>query len=589
MNPKDYEGPCKICGYTGDEPHLAGYLEPGITVGRYIVGKLLSYNGEGATYLAFDGENKVLLREFLPDTLCHREKSGQTVIVNRECAAMYNSYLREFGELNRALIRFEKQYLEQNTGKRRAFRQTADLLEANGTLYAVQEYLDGIDYKSFLSTAGGKLDWMTVSALFAPVLKVMTELEEQGIYHCGVSPSTLFITDDTELILTGYSLPALRQYGTPLEREVFAGYAAPEAYSNLPLGAYTDVYSVAAVMYKSLTAHIPDGADKRLQFDMLTDPSRFASGLPKAVSGVIMRAMAPNPSERYQSIAEFAGCLFQTPATHTNTGELVVKKPVNPAHAAPTVNNRREEISGNRIERDSGGNSRGKSKTRKRRKSYAGVIAVCVMFGIALGGFMFAIFYPALHPELYRTEETTAETDLTTPAAVTTTGAVTSAAQTTPQIYIPTYIIPNFVGMKYVTVQNTPLLQALEVEILFEFSDETQEGVIFEQSVPEGTELEERAVFTLKISNGPPAVPLPDYVDMTIEMYKDLLSESKVKYDTVGEKSETVPAGFVIRASKQPGDMVDIAESEIIVVYYSEGLPDQTTTAPETEIPTVSD
>jgi serine/threonine-protein kinase len=588
MNPKEYDGPCRICGYTGDEPHLAGYLEPGSTVGRYIVGKLLSYNGEGATYLAFDGANKILLREFFPDTLCHREKSGQTVIVNRECAPMYNSYLREFSELNRVLIRFEKQYLEQNAGKRRTFRQTTDLLEANGTLYAVQEYIDGIDYKSFLSTAGGKLDWMTVSALFAPLLKMMTELEEQGVSHCGVSPSTLFITDDTELILTGYSLPALRQYGTPLEREVFAGYAAPEAYSNLPLGAYTDVYSIAAVMYKSLTAHIPDGADKRLQFDMLTDPSRFASGLPKAVSAVIMRAMAPDPNERYQSIAEFAGCLFQTPATHTNTGELVVKKPASPAKGTPAIPrpDSKNEHHGARTSA-SGGNRKSRGK---KKKSYAGVIAACVMLGIALGGFMFAIIDPVVNPERYRPDETTAETDETTATAVSTTRTTTSAAQTTPQeTFVPTYFVPNFVGLKYDAVQDVPSLRALTVVTLYEYNEEVAEGVIFEQSAPEGTELEERAEFTLKISNGPSMIALPDFADMTIEMYKDLLSESKVKYDTIAEKSETVGGGFVIRASKQPGEMVNIAEGETVTVYFSSGMPDQTTTAPETEIPTVSD
>ena len=46
---------CPFCGYIEGSPHLPAYLEPGtILQERYVVGKLLSYNGEGATYIAFD-------------------------------------------------------------------------------------------------------------------------------------------------------------------------------------------------------------------------------------------------------------------------------------------------------------------------------------------------------------------------------------------------------------------------------------------------------------------------------------------------------------------------------------------------------
>ena len=46
---------CPYCGYIEGSPSLSAYLQPKTVLDqRYIVGKLLSYNGEGATYIAFD-------------------------------------------------------------------------------------------------------------------------------------------------------------------------------------------------------------------------------------------------------------------------------------------------------------------------------------------------------------------------------------------------------------------------------------------------------------------------------------------------------------------------------------------------------
>ena len=73
MNDKTYDGPCKLCGYRDDSPCIPAYLPPKSFLNeRYIVGKLLSYNGEGATYIGFDSAAgiKVTIKEFMPDTLC---------------------------------------------------------------------------------------------------------------------------------------------------------------------------------------------------------------------------------------------------------------------------------------------------------------------------------------------------------------------------------------------------------------------------------------------------------------------------------------------------------------------------------------
>ena len=61
MGHKEYSGPCEICGYMDNTAYLPSYLAPKtVLMNRYIVGRLLSHNGEGAVYIAYDTEkNKV--------------------------------------------------------------------------------------------------------------------------------------------------------------------------------------------------------------------------------------------------------------------------------------------------------------------------------------------------------------------------------------------------------------------------------------------------------------------------------------------------------------------------------------------------
>lgn len=88
MNELDENGVCHYCNYTDNVPFLQSYLAPKTVLdNRYIVGKMLSYNGEGASYICYDtvAKEKVVIREYMPDTLCEREKGSQKIIVDSDC------------------------------------------------------------------------------------------------------------------------------------------------------------------------------------------------------------------------------------------------------------------------------------------------------------------------------------------------------------------------------------------------------------------------------------------------------------------------------------------------------------------------
>ena len=75
MNELDANGVWNYCSYTDDMPHLQSYLAPRTVLdNRYIVGKMLTYNGEGASYICSDTirKSKAVVPEYMPDTLCER-------------------------------------------------------------------------------------------------------------------------------------------------------------------------------------------------------------------------------------------------------------------------------------------------------------------------------------------------------------------------------------------------------------------------------------------------------------------------------------------------------------------------------------
>lgn len=79
-----------------------------------------------------------------------------------------------------------------------------------------------------------------------------------GLLHRGISPETVFITKTGSAKLSGYATLGLRTADSELKSQMFEGYAAPEQYRAAEFdGPYTDVYGLAAVFYRAMTARLP--------------------------------------------------------------------------------------------------------------------------------------------------------------------------------------------------------------------------------------------------------------------------------------------------------------------------------------------
>lgn len=583
-------GTCPLCGYFDTESYISSYLAPKTFLSeRYIVGKLIGYSGESALYIGFDTETgrKVTIREYMPDTLCVRERDEEIVSVRSNKLPLYKTYLAEFIELHTTIMR---------SPNIRCVQPVLDVFTQNNTAYAVMEYIGGISLKAYLTNCGEVMTWEQIKELFPPVLTALSMLHGLGIIHRGISTSTIFVSEKNELRLIGFSISAAHTADSDIGYEVFGGYAAPELYSSSKRnGSWTDVYGISAVLYRCLTGVIPPSAPDRLTEDTLTDPMLISRHVPKNVSDVIMRGMRLDAEERTATITEFVDRLFEQPVPaeeYSSEITMPISRPSSKSAAGGSTHtdSSRSHSDGNgsrnvnKIGTANGSSARtsggGKNKKKRKRKSDRDkikFILVSSVLGIIILAFIIAMIVTASEGEEEKTSAATTRAPVTVPT-VTSAEESVSVSETTASAQGGGYVLPNFEGAFYTTVSTNPQYSYLVFQATFDFSSEYKSGQIISQTVPEGTVVQSGTEIGVIVSKGPEKLPLPDYTGKKVEDYVKELSDSGIKYRIEEEITDETEEGLVARCSKEIGEDVMVAVSEEVVVYLAV-KPEQTTTS----------
>ena len=586
MRELDKNGLCPVCGSYDANSYVSSYLAPKTFLhNRYIVGKLIDYCGESALYIGFDTElkKKVTVREYMPDTLCVREKDQDAVTVKPDKLPLYKTYLAEFAELHSTLMRSSNIHCVQTV---------LDVFNENNTAYAVMDYIGGISLKAYLANCGEVLSWEQVKELFPPILTALGMLHSLGIIHRGISPSTIFVSEKNELKLTGFSISAARTSDSDIGYEVFGGYAPPEQYSSARRnGSWTDVYGISALLYRCLTGITPSTAPERLTDDSLVEPLLINRNIPKNVSDVIIKGMALESDNRISTVNEFVDRLFEQPSPAADaSGEIPIpdtKENRGKAnHGKANHGGSKSDAEYERAVRVSKSESAKAKKQIKRDKIK--FILVTSALGVILIGFLVAM--------IIASSSGSDEGDPDGAQAVTT--AVTTAAQNKSESEVPqetaataassanageTYLLPNFKNTVFAYVSTNSRYSYLIFNPNYKFDDEVKAGEIIDQTIEPGTPVNAGTEIGVTVSKGPEKVKLPEYKDLKAEDYIKQLTELGIKYRTEEEETDETEPGMVSKCNKEVGDDVSLADSEEIVVYIAKKPPE--TTVPETTPP----
>lgn len=577
---------CPSCGYAENTPSNPMYISPGTKLhDRYLVGVLLEYNGEGASYIAHDTSTEctVLIREYMPVNLCTRVKGKPALSVTYENLAKYKAFMAEYTELNKSLAQ-----LRNNSN----ITPVLDMFSENNTTYTVFEHIDGVKMLDYLKDNAGELSWEQIAKLFPPMFTTLGILHNAGIIHRAISPDTVYITNKGELKLTGICISAVRTADAGLEYELFKGYAAPEQYSsssNSRQGSWTDIYSVCALLYRCLTGCMPVDSMSRLKSDELCEPRMLSAKIPRNVSKVIMDGMTLSGCDRIQTITELVTRLFEQPVPKT-IQDTPPKRRVNSETNNHSKNNHQEQTyseSGHNernyppqndeyydeyepTNENHGNSYRYETVDRLKVPVIIGILLVAILMIIAVFiiNMITDIKQVRQNNNISRGENTTSASD----------NVVSGDSPEEEQETLDT-IMPDLVG-KFYELTEEKYKDYFTLEAEYEYNDEYEMDMIFWQSIEPGEQLVGgRSTVKVKVSKGKETATIPEYKDLTIKQYEAKLKEAGIlNYSVLATKSTQVKPDVVIGLQVEgkdvkPGDTFSNKEGKkLIVYYYSENV-----------------
>lgn len=189
-----------------------------------------------------------------------------------------------------------------------------DFGEIDGVLYIDMRLVDGASLKEVLR-AEGALQPARAVAILRQVAAALDAAHANGLVHRDIKPENVLLTPDDFAYLVDFGIAHGGGEASVTSTGLVVGssaYMAPERFSGDRGGPASDVYSLACLLYESLTGRAPfEAADVRQvwsahMFAPPPRPSIMRRGVSRAFDDVVARGMAKQPHERYATAGELA-------------------------------------------------------------------------------------------------------------------------------------------------------------------------------------------------------------------------------------------------------------------------------------------
>src|SRR3990172_9100622 len=156
--------------------------------------------------------------------------------------------------------------------------------------------------------------------VLADVLSGLAYAHSEGVIHRDIKPANIMLTKKGQAVLTDFGIAQILGSTQVTASGALMGtlnYMAPEQGLEGRCDARSDIYSLGIVLYEMLTGYTPFDADTPLAIlmkhlnDPLPLPRQIEPSIPEAFERVVLKVLAKEPDDRYQSAAEMAQALRQ--------------------------------------------------------------------------------------------------------------------------------------------------------------------------------------------------------------------------------------------------------------------------------------
>ncbi len=189
--------------------------------------------------------------------------------------------------------------------------------DADGVLYIAMRYVDGLDLRRLIYDRG-PLPLGQANRILAQVAAALDAAHGHDLIHRDVKPANILLAGD-HVYLTDFGITKHRTSISGLtQTDQFIGtprYMSPEQINEEHIDGRADQYALACVAYEALSGRLPFQRDNDIALlwahlaEQPTPLSQLRAELSPEVDGVMMRALAKAPEQRYPSCAEFVTAL----------------------------------------------------------------------------------------------------------------------------------------------------------------------------------------------------------------------------------------------------------------------------------------
>lgn len=366
--------------------------------------------------------------------------------------------------------------------------------------YLVMEYVEGQNLKEII-VQKAPLDPLEAIDYTIQILEALEHAHDSGVVHRDIKPHNILVTRNGKVKVTDFGIAQAVSSATLTYTGTMVGsvqYISPEQAKGETTGTYSDIYSAGVVLYELLTGVLPFTGDsaisialKHIQSDFIP-PSQIVEGLPVSLERIVMKAMAKEPTQRFQSASEMRNGLEKVRGTLA--GDL-------PTQVLPAIN--LSETAENR-------------KVKKRKPKPVFWVLIPLFFLVAAAGFWLGL------DRFFETGEIE---------------------------------VPPLEGKPLVEVEAILADVNLTYQIDREVHNSTYpENYVVKQTPKAGELIKRTRPVLIDISIGPELKPVPGVVGETERSAKIMLTNAGFNVDpNIGEiYDEQVPAGVVIQQDPKP-------------------------------------
>lgn len=305
---------------TGDNERMDDLLPVGYWLGNFRIDGILGRGGFGVTYRAWadDLQEPVAIKEYYPTDIALRRPGEHTISARTARDTDTFEWGRQrFIDEARTLAA-----LRQANPRNYSIVRVRMLFEEHDTAYMVQEFIEGYPMSEYLEDHGVVPEdvlkrWLEV------ILDGLAVVHGQGMIHRDLTPSNILIDDDDTPVLIDFgSARNLVESKTQLHDRVYKQSYAPIEQSSTDTsrqGPWTDIYSLAVVLYESVTGSLPPEAPDRIEEDDCAPAADKARGdYAPAFLAAVDHGLAVFSRDRPQTVEDWRDELFsETPVEWT--------------------------------------------------------------------------------------------------------------------------------------------------------------------------------------------------------------------------------------------------------------------------------